>query len=77
MMKQRTLQAFNLIHSIKKGMFSVLGKGILTPWLRACLRTEFDLTFKKRFVSFSNRNNSQSDPKCCPPCLGDEENFSL
>ena len=36
----------------------------------------FDLTFQKRFVSFSNKNNCKTDLKFCASWLTDEENTS-
>ena len=41
------------------------------------LITGFDLTFKKWFLSFPNKNNHKTDHKFCTPWLVDEENFEI
>ena len=33
--------------------------------------TGFDLTFIKLFMGFPNKNNRQTEFKCCPAWLGD------
>ena len=37
--------------------------------------TGFDLTFIKLFMSFLNKNNRETEFKCCPAWLGDEDIF--
>ena len=37
----------------------------------------FELTFQKRFVSFSNKNNHKTDHRFCAPWSVDEENFEV
>ena len=47
------------------------------PWSVSATPSEFNLTFKKWFVSYPNKNNYKMDLKCRPPWFSNQENFSV